>query len=135
MSVYVTIATKITDQNRLLQALADLGFTQVECHEQAQSLIDYQGRQREQTAEIIIRRKHLKPDSNDIGFKQQGDGTYTVVVSDFDKAVFPGVFDAKVMQRYARQIVMRQLDQKRFNVVEETVDGDRCIRLVARRIG
>jgi hypothetical protein len=126
MSAYITIETKITDENMLLQALADLGITEVERHEVAQHLYGYQGDERSETAEIIIRREHVGEGSNDIGFKRRADGTFEAIVSEFDQVPHVGRWVGRLLQRLAYHTVKRELDAKHFNVVEETVDRDQC---------
>jgi hypothetical protein len=133
MSAYVTVQTKITDKNLLLQALADLGCKQVECHEVAQHLYGYQGDLRPERAEVIIRRKHIGDGSNDIGFKQLADGTYEAIISDADRRVYSDKWLGRLLQRCAYHTVKRELEQKRFSIVEETVDRDQRVRLVVRR--
>ena len=65
-----------------------MGFTkeQIEVHDEATNLYGYKGDKREQTAEIVIRKKDVGSSSNDIGFKKQEDGTYQAVISEFDSA-------------------------------------------------
>lgn len=76
MSHFTTIKTEIKNVNALVKALEDMEFiNQVELHEKAQGLYGFQGDLRPETAEVIIRRKYLGSASNDIGFKQQEDGT------------------------------------------------------------
>jgi hypothetical protein len=48
----------------------------------------YTGDRRTQTAEIIIPRKQVGAASNDIGFKQQADGTFTAIISDYDSRTY-----------------------------------------------
>ena len=67
MSHFTRIKTRITEAKALVMALADVGFKTVEDHEAAQPLYGYQGDQRAQTAEVIIRRKFIGRASNDIG--------------------------------------------------------------------
>jgi hypothetical protein len=61
-------------------------------HNEAQNLYGYQGDKREQTAEIIIRRKYVGGAANDIGFKLQSDGTYQAIISDYDRTRYGAQF-------------------------------------------
>jgi len=65
MSAYTNQVTKFKDEACLVKALADNGYTQVEVHEQAQTLIDYHGKPRPQKANVIIRRIFIGGPSND----------------------------------------------------------------------
>src|SRR5262245_6955541 len=67
MAHVTTLRTQITDIKALCAALTDLGFNDVEVHDQAENLHGFRGDQRQQTAEVIVRRKHLGWLSNDLG--------------------------------------------------------------------
>lgn len=89
MSKYVTYNCQdMRDREILLAALASIGFVpgKVEVHPTPQTLYDYNGSQRPQKAEIIIRRQNTGAGaSNDIGITKQADGSYTMIVSDYDQ--------------------------------------------------
>ena len=101
MSAYITLASPMTDQDCLLQALAELGFdtSKVEIHEQAVQLEGYEGRQRKQLANVIIRRRYVGSASNDIGFELTSTG-YRAHVSDFDQGRFGAQWMAELTTRY-----------------------------------
>ncbi len=71
--------TSIKRKSALIKALKQMHSGKwknaVEVNEKATNLYGYQGDKREQVAEIIIRRKNVGSSSNDIGFKQNEDGT------------------------------------------------------------
>ena len=71
MSHYTVLTTRICDPHYLAEAMADMGYEEVEVHDQPQPLIDYQGRETKQKAEVIVRRRHLSWVSNDLGFCRQ----------------------------------------------------------------
>lgn len=85
MSAYITLMTPMTDEECLLQALEDVGFTseQIELHANPTPLIGYQGDRRTQKADIVIRRQHVGTASNDIGFLATPTG-YQAFVSGYD---------------------------------------------------
>jgi hypothetical protein len=66
-----------------------MGWTesQIEVHEKSPvHLYGFRGDKREQTAHVVIRRKHVGESSNDIGFfKDPQTGCYTAIVSDYDR--------------------------------------------------
>ena len=67
--------------------MKELGFKEVEVHEKAENLYGYRGDKRKDTAEVIVRRKHVGSSSNDIGFKLNSDGEYEAIISDYDKSI------------------------------------------------
>lgn len=101
MSAYIQLATPMTDRECLLDALADVGFRRdaVEVHETGQALVGYEGLQRSQSANIIIRRAHLGSASNDLGFVSTPTG-FRLIVGDYDRARFGPSWLAKLNQRY-----------------------------------
>lgn len=101
MSAYITLATPITDQDCLLLALADLGYGSgvVEIHAEPVPLSGYEGGRRPQRAEIVIRRQHVGPASNDIGFERTPTG-FRAHVSDYDRARHGDAWLARLRERY-----------------------------------
>jgi Protein of unknown function (DUF1257) len=92
------------DRHLLLAALADLGYTVVEEGE-ALPLYGYQGDRRPETAELVVRRRHLRPLSNDLGFRRTDRG-YVPVISDYDqRALLDGRFLPRLRTAYAEHVV------------------------------
>ena len=86
MSHYSEVQVEFRDRAALVAALERLGFQgKLEVHQEAKALYGYQGDRREQQAHIIIRRQHVGPAANDIGFQQYSDGLYRAHISDFDR--------------------------------------------------
>ncbi len=87
MSHYSKFKTTITSKKHLLNALKDMGFTsdQIRVSENPMQVEGYEGRLRDERAEIIIPRRFVGGASNDIGFKQNEDGTWGAIISDYDK--------------------------------------------------
>jgi hypothetical protein len=133
MSHFTTLRTRITDVKALRAALADLGFKAVEVHESAQPLHGFRGDEREQTAEVIIRRKHLGWLSNDLGFKLNAGGTFDAIISDFDRRKYSQEWLDRLTQRYAYHVARAKLEEQGFVLAsEEQKDGK--IHLVLRRM-
>lgn len=86
MSAYMRLLTPMTDEECLLGALDDFGFerSMIEVHDTPVPLVGYQGDRRPQVANIVIRRQHLGPGSNDLGFVASPTG-YQLIVSDADR--------------------------------------------------
>ncbi len=84
MSKYLTF-TDVVFKNEalLLAALAELGYTTVERGE-ALPLYGYQGDERAERAQLVIRRKHIGVASNDLGFAHSAEG-YTPIISEYDQ--------------------------------------------------
>lgn len=101
MSAYITLMTPMTDQECLLAALVDVGFeaTKVEVHTSPVHLVGYGGDQRQQTANIVIRRRHVGSASNDVGFLATPTG-YQALVSGFDHPRFGAGWIGQLHQRY-----------------------------------
>lgn len=105
MSKYLVFPDVILkDRRLLLAALADLGYAEVEEGE-ALPLQGYQGDRRPETAEIVVRRRHIGPASNDLGFTRTPDG-YVPIISEYDqRTLHGGHFLAKLRTAYSERVV------------------------------
>lgn len=101
MSAYVTMATPMIDRTLLLEALSDVGFgsEKVQVSDQPLPLVGFEGSQRAQTANIVIRRHFLSGSSNDLGFVEAATG-FKLIVSDYDRPRFGDSWLARVSERY-----------------------------------
>lgn len=134
MSHYCKVDTQIVDQEMLLKALAEFGYTNVEVHEVAKNLYGYQGDLRPEKANVIIRRKHISAASNDIGFRLTGNGTYEAIISEYDQQILGADWVDKISQAYAYHGVVENLTKQGFAVSERKVDPQtKKIHLVLRR--
>lgn len=122
MSAYSTNKTIFKEQELLLCALAEMGFdaSKVEVNTEAKQLYDYHGNATHYTdkngdkAEIIIRRQFIGGSSNDIGFKRSADGTYSAIISAFDRGSmgYNNQWLGKLSAAYARNgIVVKAAKQ------------------------
>lgn len=134
MSHFTTVKTRLHDTQALVQALADLGFKRVEVHDTPQHLFGYLGDQRQQTAEIIVRRRYVGWMSNDIGFKRGADGNFAAIISGFDRSKYDGRWLEKLTQRYGYHVARRKLTEQGFDLVKEEAQADGRIHLVLRRM-
>lgn len=133
MSHFTCIKTQLKNRDSLIQALADVGFKYVEVHEQAQHLYGYQGDVREQTAEVIIRRQHIGAASNDIGFKQQDDGQFEAIISEYDCTKYSQEWLNNLTQRYGYHTLLATAPEQGFTVEEEETLEDGTIRVMVAR--
>jgi len=87
MSEFVVAKTCIRNRDILIESLVQIGVDaeHIQVHEIAKNLEGFTGDRRNQTAEIIIPKKYVGTASNDVGWKLQKDGSYSVIVSEFDK--------------------------------------------------
>ena len=133
MSHFTTLKTQFTDISGLIKALADVGFKQVEVYDTAQPLYGYQGDQRKQTAEVIVRRQFVGAASNDLGFKQQPDGTFQAIISAYDRSKYSEQWLNRVSQRYAYHLAKARLEEQGFTLISEEQETNGRIHLVVRR--
>lgn len=105
MSKYLTFPDVLfKDRRLLLAALTDIGFPVVEEGREL-PLYGYQGDQRPETAEIVVRRQHIGRASNDLGFVRTPEG-YVPIVSDFDRrTLLGGEFLVRLRTAYSEQVV------------------------------
>ena len=70
MSHYARIKIDLKDRQALVEALLKFGYTrdQIEVHDQAQPLYDYNGAQQSQCAHVIVRKRHVGDLCNDMGW-------------------------------------------------------------------
>ena len=134
MSHYTVLQTEIHDARILVEALGDLGFQDVELHETPQALVGFEGDRRLESAEVIIRRRHISAGSNDIGFARQPDGRFEAIISDFDRADYDRLWLGRLTQRYAYRAARETLAAQDFDLVEEEVDQMGTIRCTVRRM-
>ena len=112
MSKYLTF-TDIVFKNEalLLAALAELGYTTVERGE-ALPLYGYQGDERSERAQLVVRRKHIGVASNDLGFARTTEG-YTPIISEYDQSTLhDGKFITRLRTAYNERVVAEM--QKRL---------------------
>lgn len=133
MSHFTCIKTQIKNQDTLIQALSDVGFNDVEVHKTPQHLYGYQGDLREQTAEVIIRRQYIGVASNDIGFKQQDDGQFEAIISEYDCQQYSQEWLNNLTQRYGYHTLLATAPEQGFTVEEEETLEDGTIRVVVAR--
>ena len=108
MSAYNEIETQFSDRDCLVEALREMGY-QPQVSETPQNLEGYHGDKREQKAEIIIPRRQVGSVSNDVGFKKNPDGTYTAIISDYDKSTNFNMKKQKQLKAlYAEKMAIKQ---------------------------
>ena len=106
MSKYAELQTVLSNDQFLLDALRDLGFVP-EVAAEGQALVGYMGDQRNERANIIIRRNQLDSASNDIGFARGPDGTFRAIISEYDRSIgFDDAWLGRLAQGYKERQTM-----------------------------
>ncbi len=70
------------------------------------TLIGYEGRERPETAHVIIRKHQIGEASNDSGFARRPSGTFAAVLSEYDRSMG---FDEKWIRRIHQIYKEKQL--------------------------
>jgi hypothetical protein len=133
MSEYTTNKTDLKDRKALIAALMDMGLkeNQIEVHDKPVHLYGYQGDKRDEVAHIIIRRQNVGGSSNDIGFHRETDGTFTPIISAFDRgsggkfAQHTNGYNEKwlkdLRQKYSVNLAVRHAKAKGYEVKKKVV--------------
>lgn len=123
MSHFTSIKTQIKNRDALVTALSDIGFKNIELHETAQHLYGYQGDVRQ----------YIGSSSNDIGFKQQTDGQYEAIISEYDRHRYNEQWMNKLMQRYGYHALKATAQEQGFTIEEDEVMQDGTVKVVVTR--
>jgi hypothetical protein len=111
----------LKDRRLLLAALADLGYSEVEEGE-ALPLYGYQGDRRPETAELVVRRRHLGSASNDVGFARTPAG-YVPIVSEYDRrTLHGGRFLVELRTAYSERVI-EEVRRRLHGTARRTVEG------------
>jgi len=111
----------LKDRRLLLAALADLGYAEVEKGE-ALPLYGYQGDRRPETAELVVRRRHLGSASNDVGFARTPAG-YVPIVSEYDqRTLHGGRFLVELRTAYSERVI-DEVRGRLHGTARRTVEG------------
>lgn len=135
MSQFTEQQTQITDATILKECLAEKGYPTVEHTEQPQPLLDFQGKQTKyldkngDKAEIIIRRKYVPGMSNDIGFKKNTDGTFSAIISQYDKSHHNDSWMIDLKKKYAEKKIMKTAKKSGLTFVSKKVATDGSFKM------
>ncbi|NUU25223.1 MAG: DUF1257 domain-containing protein [Streptomycetaceae bacterium] len=133
MSHFTRVRTALRDPELLVTALASLGFTAVERHDDPQTLYGYRGDARPERAQVIIRRRHVGRLSNDIGFRRGDDGTFEAVISDYDRSRYDRAWLTKLARAYGHAAALRYAADNGYEIDSDTLEKSGERRLVLRR--
>jgi hypothetical protein len=137
MSHFTRVQTQISDLDCLLEALADLGYDDVEVGDDIR-LLGYRGDDRSKLpidnpnyappCQVAVRRKYIGSAANDLGFVRSDDGTYECLISEYDTQQHPHLVE-QLTQRYAYHVVVKNAKWKGYSIEEEIVEEDGSIKL------
>lgn len=135
MSEYTVVECEYKDTECLKSSLKELGY-EFEEHANAQNLQGYTGDTRTQKANIIIRRKHVGNASNDVGFLKKSDGTYQMIISDFDRGIKKTTDKLlnKLKQLYSKHVSLKTAKKVGFSVTKNEVLANGQIKIKARML-
>jgi len=129
MSEYTVVDIGFTDGDCIKSALKEMGYV-FEEHQEPQKLRGFMGDERVQTAHIIIRKKYVGSASNDVGFLRKADGSYEMIISEYDRRV---KHSQKLMgdlkQIYGKYKFMKQAKKMGFKVKSTKVDDNGLIKI------
>jgi len=101
-------------------------------HEVAQNLYGYGGDKRQQKANIIIRRKYVGSAANDVGFLRRDDGTYELIISEYDRVGTKKSavdFTQKIKQIYAVSKVKKKAKSLGYTFMSQKQNQDGKIKV------
>lgn len=119
MSAYHQYETQMKDPECITKALEDLGLHPT-LHQDAVPLEGYHGDKRKETAEIVVPRKQVGSASNDIGLKKQADGTYKLIVSQYDRHRYGKAWEKKLTLRYGEHKAMKLAKKQGLRLKKRT---------------
>lgn len=118
MSKYATIKTSFKDGEVLIASLEAMGLKGIQNHiGHPIQLEGYEARRRNETADIVIPRKYVGAASNDLGFKRGEDGTFTAIVSDFDRTKYGPKWMQSLTLEYNQADVAKKMKAAGFKLV------------------
>lgn len=127
MSKYEELKTVLAEECYLMEALKDLGYTP-EVHREGAALYGYLGDERQERAQIVVRRRQLDSASNDIGFARDTAGVYRALISEYDRSIgFNDSWLGRIAQVYKERQTMAVAKAKGYifkgRVVVDTPQG------------
>jgi hypothetical protein len=138
MSKYSVNQTVLREEKYLVEALKEMGY-EVEVHPQGVNLNSYYSEQEGKTANIIIRRQHLRRAYGDIGYARQPDGRLTLIADELDQYRGYGAkWVGRVQQLYKEKQTLAMARAKGYTLkgreVIQTSEGQQVrLQFVARR--
>ena len=136
MSKYRRVEVEFRSEEALRKALRylqDSAGIVVEHAPEGAHLYGYMGDRRPEKAEYIIRRKYLGNASNDLGFARRADGTFEMIISDFDRNRHDKRIVNPLKQRYAYHAAVDQAHSMGYTISDAQVAEDGTIQIQLQR--
>ena len=133
MSQYAKLEAQYTDRDCLVSALAEVGYTDVEVHDQAQQLFDYHGRATTyldasgDKANVIVRRKFVGGAANDLGFVKGADGKYSAIVSRYDTGKHDTKWFNQLKDKYNDKVTTKEAKRQGLKLHSRTVVNGKLV--------
>lgn len=134
MSEYHQVAVEFHDEESLLQSLKEINNNyNPEVHKEAVNLYGYQGDRRSEKAHIVIPRNQVGVASNDVGFFKNKDGSYKMIVSEYDQRTYwTESFVNKLKQTYAKNVILKNSKKMKHKLKSQQVQADGSIKIKVR---
>jgi hypothetical protein len=133
VSHFTRVRTRLCDTDLLVAALRAVGYPCVEVHDTPRPLHGYRGDARPERAEVVVRRHHIGPLSNDIGFRRREDGTHEAVISAYDRDLHDERWLARLARAYGHAAALRFAETHGYEIEADVVEEGGERRMVLRR--
>ena len=131
ISEYHIVENNFKDEPVLIQTLKEMGY-QPEVHKNAKNLYGYQGKIRDQKANIIIPRKQVGGASNDVGFERVKKG-FVLHASEYDRAWRNGDKIKTLNKTYMENKLRKEVNMTtKFNILSRKDREDGKIEIHLR---
>lgn len=130
MSEYEKVKTQYLSEDCLRRALQTVSAQlEIEFEEgENLHLYGYKGDRRSQTAQFVIRREYVGAAANDIGFVNNGDGSYSLYISQYDQRQ-EGREDllAPIRQQYGLEVLKAKAEAQGMDVSNVRVEDGKLV--------
>jgi hypothetical protein len=123
MSKYNRQKSTYNDRDCLVAALNEMGYADVEIHEEAVNLIGYHADVRPERANVIVRRRYIGTAANDLGFVREADGTYSAIVSDYDSHKHGAAWMTGLKKAYTEKRLIKHAAKNGLKYLGKEVKG------------
>ena len=131
MSEYHIVETKFKDEPVLINTLKEMGY-EPNIHKEAQNLYGFQGKKREQKANIILPRTQVGSASNDVGFEKTKKG-FILHASEYDHSWRTGERIKTLNKKYQENKLRKEVSMTtKFNILSRKDRKDGKIEIQLR---
>jgi len=123
MSKYNRQRSQYNDRDCLVAALNEMGYADVEIHDEAVNLIGYHADVRPEKANVIVRRRCIGTAANDLGFVKEQDGTFSAIVSDYDSHKHGAAWMTGLKKAYTEKRLIKHAASKGLKYLGKEVKG------------